>query len=154
MSISSNQILAVFPCVSRYTDDANVNMKAKLMSEANITNIIKSITDSKSYIISHSISEGKGTFEFILGGYYFEVTDVSTSGNQYAVLDVGVNDLLSGDDGKGYFKGLSIETTQPSGKPFLQLVSNNNVCTPSYIKFTEDSLRINSIDCGEVSVLK
>ena len=49
----------VFPCVSRSTGDDQKDLTAKLMSEKNITNIIKSITYiSKKYDLNEVIFAG------------------------------------------------------------------------------------------------
>ena len=70
----------VFPCVSR---DNDYDLKAKIMSEENITNLIKSITDNTSYVINDDLNN----LEFIIDGYYFKLTDYSLTGTQYAYIE-------------------------------------------------------------------
>jgi hypothetical protein len=154
--ISSNKV-TVFPCVGRsISNDTNdINLSAKLMSEKNITNIIKSITDRKSYIISYN--ETDKLMKFILDGYYFEVFfsgDYALSGTLYAFLsynNVGeYTQVIYGDEGD-FFKGLIISTKPNEGGEYLVLCENGNIPDSSYNKFNPRSLAdMSNIDCGVI----
>lgn len=143
----------VFPCVSRSTGDDQKDLTAKLMSEKNITNIIKSITDNKSYVISWD----NGILKCIINGYYFEVNETKEK-TKYAQVVMKSNagfagDIIEGDDVSG-FGGLEITTSRPSGE-YLLICENGIVPATSRIKFSPDSvnidaLTVSSIDCGEL----
>jgi hypothetical protein len=148
----------VFPCVSRYTGNEQDNLNAKLMSEKNITNIIKSITDKKSYVISwDDIGPLAGVLVCVIDGYYFEVTlPKPTSGELYAKhvrKNDPENDLIDGDDADYLFNGLELlykdasEATDVEG--YLPLWVEGGVPSTSYHKFSLDSIFGVSIDCGE-----
>jgi hypothetical protein len=147
---SSN--LTVFPCVSRDTGTSNIDLNAKLMSEENITNIIKSITDRDSFVINY---EKSGEWiEFILNGYYFKLDKFTFSGNIYASLITQPTSgytLLKGDElvsSTKEFKGLVLSDTD-SENAFALCISGN-VPNDSLIKFNQPSLYLTSIDCGEL----
>lgn len=149
MSISSENIF-VFPCVSR---SKNYDLKAKLMSEENITNIIKSITDKKSYIINDDLSN----LEFVIDGYYFKLTGVELKENRYAYISTKKNGvtpneftLLIGDNNSNSFEGLIIDSAIPDGKDYLTLCEGGKIPADSKIKFSRESLNMSSIDCGEL----
>lgn len=152
MSISSENIF-VFPCVSRSKD---YELKAKLMSEENITNIIKSITDSPSYIIDYD--KNTKILEFVIDGYYFKLTEFTPSGTQYAVLKYKADTpkeikIIDGDNTNNQFNGLTIETSQPKSGTYLLISENNEIPDRSKIKFSRESLNMSSIDCGELNNL-
>lgn len=138
--------LNVFPCVSRtYTDTGtgeNKILRAKLLSEKNITNIIKSLADNPSFIISY---EG-GTIKFILEGYYFEIEEFSLVGNKYVCLNMN-GELLHGDTSEDEFGGLEIYDIIPPNKVYLTLCENGKIPSLSYQKFTGVAFG-KTIDCG------
>ncbi len=149
----------VFPCVSRTDDDTtngNISreLRAKLMSEENITNILKSITDKKSYIIEYD--SNTKLLKFVLDGYYFEISDYSPSGNQYARIDYksvsSTNEfqLIKGDVSNN-FDGLIISQEQPVSD-YLTLCMGGEIPQSSYSKFKLSSVdgKLNAIDCGEL----
>ena len=147
MSISSENIF-VFPCVSR---SKNYDLKAKLMSEENITNIIKSITDKKSYVINDDLSN----LEFVIDGYYFKLINKTLTGNQYAYISTNKDDdpsstftILKGDDNG--FQGLTISEQKPDDKDYLTLCEGGKIPVDSKIKFSRESLNMSNIDCGEL----
>lgn len=154
MSVESKKI-KIFPCVSRsYTGDENnpeVDIKAKLMSEENITNIIKSITDRKSYVIRYDDVAKK--IIFVLNGYYVEL-ETTLGGSQYAVLNyqpsTNGHTLIEGDLGQGSnssFHGISIVTQKPTSGEYLWISNYGVVPEESYIKFDTKSV---SFDFGEL----
>ena len=146
--------IIIFPCVSRTykgtTTNPEVNTKAKLMSEENITNIIKSITDRKSYLISRSGNK----FIFVLDGYYIELNielNEALTGTQYVKLSYnksGNHLILHGDDPEGVFLGLEISTTKPTSGEYLCLLYNGETPTESYYKFDTKSMKF---DFGELN---
>ena len=144
--LATSNVTHIFPCVSRPD-----NIKSKLMSEKNITNIIKSIADAPSYIIDYDPLTG--TLKFILEGYYFEIKNFAVSGNKYAsiVYKSGTNqELIDADDAESKFKGLAIYDTVPTSGSYLALCVNNSIPSSSYVKFNNGSLGITHIDCGEL----
>lgn len=148
--------LTVFPCVSRDLSDGNKVLAAKLMSENNITNLIKTLADKPSFVISEKI---ENPMKFVIDGYYFEYTNFPTSSTIYGYIkritstgSSGLNDRIEGDDsGSGVFKGLVLTSTPPSGVPnYLTLCVNGQIPEESRAKFRGSSLKIDSIDCGEL----
>lgn len=143
----------VFPCVSRDTGEEQKNLDAKLMSEKNITNIIKSITDNKSYVISWD----DGLLKCVIDGYYFEVMGAPT-GNQYAFIGMN-NGVIKGDNGvdedSKYFEGLTIADTKPESEEYLILCENGVVPDSSKLKFDISSIFqtgfFDIVDCGELN---
>ena len=135
--------VTIFPCVSRTDNTDEKATKAKLMSEENITNIIKSITDKKSYVLDYS----EGKFKFILDGYYIEL-ETSKEGTKYVSVNkdtLGTYEVIQGDDGD-VFSGLSI-TDEPTEGPCLCLCVNGEIPQQSYQKFELKSL---NFDFGEL----
>lgn len=159
MSILSKDII-IFPCVSRlYTAD-ETNIKAKLMSEENLTNILKSVTDKKSYIISY---ESK-SIKFVLNGYYVELGNISLSEYTdpiYAVLNyqgsTGEHKIIVGDTGsddKATFGGITLVTSTPdANSEYLCLWNGNSVPKESLCKFSANSLSLEgtTMDFGELN---
>lgn len=151
MAVSSDKI-TVFPCIKR---DPAYNTTSKLMSEQNITNIIKSIVGDRAYVISE-ISNG---VEFIIQGYYFNYTFSAndTENNVYAsIVKDGDPSLLKGDDQNGYFNGLNISYELPTGqegKDYLTLYEKAIKGAPprSKIIFNPEVINIPTIlDIGEL----
>lgn len=69
---NSNDI-KVFPCQNRGTQDSSIiNPAARMLSEYNLTHIAD--TNFESYAITKTDLVSPGTFSFVLGGYYFEVS--------------------------------------------------------------------------------
>ena len=148
MSFIKSSNISVFPCVSR---NSNYDLDSKLMSEKNITNILKSVTDRESYIISW---EGT-TLKCVIKGYYFEITDIQQSGNKYAHLKMNTTqnilngtDEVSGDNSE--FKGVDINTTPADAD--LTLCVGGNIPDSSRSKFNTKSLNVDltTINCGEL----
>ena len=142
--------VTIFPCVSRVIkDDTLTPLKAKLMSEENITNIIKSITDNQSYVISYD----NGVFKLILDGYYIELS-AECSGTKYLQLaykeESGDHILIQGDDGVagGDFDGLFISDTKPDSGTYLCLCEGGKIPSDSYHKFNYNSMKL---DFGELN---
>lgn len=146
LSISSNNV-KIFPCVSRDIDNDTdeIAIKSKLMSEENITNLIKTITDKKSYVIEKDDT----TIKFVLDGYYIELSNV-TSLDIYVKLDyqihTGKHTIIRGDEkDKGNFAGLIAKDTEDSG--YFCILKDGEVPLESYQKFDKKSM---SFDFGEL----
>ena len=149
MAVDSKNII-IFPCVSRdiKDDKHEIAVKAKLMSEENITNIVKSITDKNSYLLSYD----NGVFKFILDGYYVELTE-TLSGTKYVQLQktISGNHTVLKGDAEQEFTGLSIIGDKPetvSGE-CLCLCVDGKIPKESYLKFDENSITI-GYDFGEL----
>ena len=149
MAVDSKNII-IFPCVSRdiKDDEHEIAVKAKLMSEENITNIVKSITDKNSYLLSYD----NGVFKFILDGYYVELTE-TLSGTKYVQLQktISGNHTVLEGDAEQVFTGISIiEDKQElvSGE-YLCLCADGKIPENSYLKFNENSITI-GYDFGEL----
>lgn len=176
--LNSNKVF-VFPCVSRTIDGGNKSLSAKLMSEKNITNIIKSVTDTSSYIISWGVNnDGNGLLTCVIDGYYFELSDITPSvssgtNNRYKYLKLvrytalGENDeqyMFSRIDGTDTqitgttnyeFSGIEVnecvnESDIQTDSPVLILSVDGKICKESYIKYDTKSLNLTVIDCGDL----
>ena len=153
--MNSNKVF-VFPCVGRQIKDAggnalsNEDLKGKLMSEENVTNIIKSITDENSYVINDDLDN----LEFIIDGYYFKLSEYSLTGNKYAYITTtnsSVGKLIVGDNSStNVFGGLTITDTIPDVENYLTLCEDGKIPQISRIKFSCESLNMSNIDCGEL----
>lgn len=149
MSVESSKI-KIFPCVSRTYDTDEADIKAKLMSEENITNIIKSITDKKSYIISYD--DVNKIFKFVLNGYYIELK-AEKRGNLYVYMEDMVksgNHTLIYGDSDNYFKGISTSEIEPDKSVKLCLCLNGEIPNESYLKFNSSSFTVDT-DFGELN---
>lgn len=142
MSKIQSDNIFVFPCASR---ESEFGLASKLLSEKNITNILKSITDKPSYIISWKDS----ILKCVVKGYYFEILNEELSGNKYAHL-IWRGDTLDGADTGNYFAGLDINETEDGAD--LTLCKGDNVPDASWVKFTTKSLGVDltKVDCGEL----
>jgi hypothetical protein len=146
----NSSLVSVFPCVSRTDDYA---LDSKLLSEKNLSNIIKCVTDKKSFVINDDLDN----LEFVIDGYYFKLNGHTLSGTTYAYLSYQDANptLLEGDD-KDIFTGLNL-TNNSSGDSgeYLQLceyieeTNRYRVPPESKIKFV-----LTALDCGEVKIIK
>jgi hypothetical protein len=150
--------ISIFPCVSRFlTNDNNeVAKRSKLMSEENITGIIKSITDKDSYVISY---DGQ-VIKFVLGGYYIEVAQ-KLSDTVYAHLvfqksRTNQHKLIAGDNNNNFYGVVfSNSDTAPTitdsyeyGDVSLKLYDGEQVPQTSFYKFNPKSI---NVDFGELN---
>lgn len=148
MSKLASGKVSVFPCISRTGDYA---LDSKLLSEKNLSNIIKCVTDKKSFIVNEDLSN----LEFVIDGYYFKLNDYEISDTTYAYLSYKDTDqpLLEGD-GTTEFGGLNLtnKLSDVSGE-YLQLceyseeTNGYRVPPKSKIKFV-----LTALDCGEVKI--
>ena len=149
----------VFPCVSRSfpgddKEGAHKALNAKLMSEKNISNIIRCVTTKKSFVINHTSNE----IEFVLSGYYFKISnfDTYTETSPIYVQLVYKDDtdmtLIEGDDTNGVnFGGVSLTYVEPTSGEYLCIWDGEEAPPESFAKFTDDSFLITSLDCGELN---
>lgn len=125
--IASSNVF-VFPSARRAQQEGGTYDSARLIGEKSVVDIYKHIVSTDSYIISESYAD---TMEFILGGYYFKVSGLTTflSGNDFSsateiwasiVLDEDTDfpeitgeDPESGTD-SGKYTGLNITASAPS----------------------------------------
>lgn len=141
--MKSNKVF-VFPCVNR---SEKYDLKSKLLSEENITNIVKSLVDNKSFVINNDINN----LEFVIDGYYFKLSE-KPGDTVYATIHKEEDNFLSGDtddDENSYFEGLVISNEPSDG--CLPLLIDGSVPDTSKIKFNSSSLNIMDIDCGELN---
>ena len=137
----------VFPCATRESDNG---LDSKLLSEQNITNIIKSVTDNHSYIISWD----NDTLKCVIKGYYFEISGQRIGGDLYAHLQMN-GDVLNGadevDGNQKYFAGLDINNSASNAD--LVLCVSGNIPIDSWAKFNPKSLNadLTRVDCGELN---
>ena len=140
MSNLASSNVFVFPCISRTGDYA---VDSKLLSEKNLSNIIKCVTDKKSFVINNDLSN----LEFVLDGYYFKLNSYTLTGTVYAYLTYKESDetLLKGD-GVNNFMGLNLtgNRSEVVGE-YLLLCKDETIPPESQVKFV-----MTSIDCGEV----
>lgn len=155
MSIESGKI-KIFPCVSRTYSEDEIDIKAKLMSEENITNILKSITDNKSYVISYESGNESGKLKFVLNGYYIELTyEFNDSDTYYAILnyppDYNSHKIILGDNGND-FAGISLVNSKPDSGEYLCVWRDGSVPAESYCKFKANSMSFDdaTMDFGEL----
>ena len=145
MSKISSSNIFVFPCVSR---GEQYDLASKLMSEKNITNIIKSITDEESYIISWV----NGVLKCVIKGYYFEISGISPADNMYAhlLMNTANDEILNGSDVSDEFSGVEIDGNSDGAD--LTLCENGEIPSDRQVKFHTKSLGVDltKVDCGEL----
>lgn len=141
MALQDSNKVFVFPCVSR---GADYESAAKIMSEKNITNIIKSITDKESYIISWD----DDVLKCVIKGYYFEI-GIARSNSMYAHLIMN-GTILNGADDSDKFTGVNIDDNPNNSD--LTLCVGGKVPAESLSKFHPKSLSVDitTLDCGEL----
>lgn len=147
-NLTPDKVTKVFPCVSREND-----LHSKLISEENITSLVRMVTDNNSFVINDSLSD----FEFVIDGYYFKVNIAKFFSDnpgpifaQISYKSASPYRIIEGDT-DGAFGGIIFSTTEPSeGSPYLQLWDGEKVPPNSKVKFTLQSTNI-SFDFGELS---
>jgi hypothetical protein len=163
MSNFLSEKIHVFPCGGRTISTANKSIanKSKLLSEENIINIIKSITDNPSYVIGMDES----IIKFVIDGYYFELSLDKNNSLKPLYVKLVMNGMstgdifrtIQGDDGSSdtsQFLGLDYVTTPPptSSGYFQILDSEGNIPESSKLKFNHTSLNLTKLDAGEVTL--
>lgn len=172
MAYAKSELIKVFPTSNRGTVvDKNrvqkyVDPEARLNTESNLTGILKHITDEDSFILN-ATKEGETitSIEFIINGYYFNLTDTSILGNTnlWATIKVSEPDTttsgykfneLNGTDENNEYKGVTFYTSKPASSNntyTLQLLSNSEIPFDKYIKFrTNNNFRSVYIDDGDL----
>lgn len=176
MAYAKSELIKVFPTSNRGTvvkDGVQkyVDPEARLNTEGNLTGILKHITDEDSFILNTTKKSGKITsIEFIINGYYFNLTDTSIlegKTNLWASITVSesgttasgytfnqLNGTDNDDANKGKYTGISFDTSEPASSNntyTLQLLSNSEVPFDKYIKFkTNYNFRSVYIDDGDL----
>lgn len=178
MNIKSDKVY-VFPSVRR----AAKYPKSRLTSEQSYTGFVSKIVDNPSYVCSYDSTTGYITdtvpLRFVVGGYYFEISQPLTtlelsskSDTQYAhivILSTGSDDNsykeIFGQDDNGKYTGLVIDenptinvsdVVQNAAGQVLNLKllekSNTSWIIPreSLFKFNSSSFEISIIDGGEI----
>ena len=108
--------IKVFPSVDR---NATFDGDAELMSEGNISNIVRSLCrERKSYVLS---KEWKAPFEFVIYGFYFKITDVNS-------------DSLTN---RPLYAHIKIDETTNGNYQFLTLINPANSETKHTLKLDE-----------------
>lgn len=124
--------------VEAFPISSSEDINDKLLTEKNITNIIKHICGRNSFIIGQT-TEGSITYiEFILDGYYFKIEKPNDQ-TLYAYITYK----------EDTFETLNITTSIPTGS-YLQLLSGGNIIEDNKIRFGADIIdlpTITSIQC-------
>lgn len=155
-SLDSNKI-AVFP-YGTSDRSKHQGFSSNILNEHNITNLVKSLTDKDSYVISYYTNNNQVFMEFILGGYFFraDITGYHTT-SLFAGINVGSDLYLSGTDNDNTkkFDAIKFDTQDLELTYTLQLLdSNGNVPKESLIKFHPDSMaQYDVIYCGSSTEL-
>lgn len=154
--------IKVFP----FGSNRVTNPVDRVLNEQNLTQIIKSVTDYDSYVISY---EGN-LIKFVINGYYVEadLTDlkdkplyasITMEGEDYNYLNGGDN-LTTVKEGsleaESEFTGVNFANSleHVGGTHQLQLLDNNgNVPVTSLYKISGESIHIDRIYCGTSTIL-
>lgn len=172
MAYAKSELIKVFPTSNRGTVvkegvQKYVDPEARLNTEGNLTGILKHITDEDSFILNATKESGKITsIEFIINGYYFNLTDTSIlegKTNLWASITISESgttasgyafNQLNGTDENNEYKGVTFYTSEPASSSntcTLQLLSNSEVPFDKYIKFkTNNDFRSVYIDDGNL----
>lgn len=150
--LESNQI-KIFPFSTKRSSDP----EGRWLSEKNLTNIIKELTDYHSYVISYDNTTR--LIRFVINGYLVEAilpTSLSKT-TLYAVIQIQ-NDLISGSDNTENkftcvnFSTAVVESDASKGSYALQLLDKNGkVPETSYRRFHMRSMSIGKISCGDAN---
>ena len=128
------------------------DMASRLISEENITNLIKSITDNHSYVISYGedkVLKDK-VLKCVIDGYYFELTKLpSDVWVKIKYKDFLTHKLIDGDGEGNKFMGLDVYTSvETAPEDAFCLLRNGRVYEDSFVKFTPESQGLTTIDGG------
>ncbi len=148
----SNQVV-VFPAALRtYVLPTDVKTGAKFTTENNISGIVRSVTDSESYLINpRAVSNNYDFLEFVIHGYYFKVdaSDLTLTGDLFAGIRldasgrlINFNDDSPVLDSNNNFTGLEFLSTNnfPEDAYYLQLFKNSQPCLDKLVKIDATSL--------------
>lgn len=179
MAYAKSGKIKVFPTSNRGTIKNTetgvqeyVDPEARLNTEGNLTGILKHITDEDSFILNAKKEGGKITsIEFIINGYYFNLTDtdvlsntdlwasitVSESGTTtsgYAFNQLNGTDKYNETSKESRYEGVTFYTSEPASSDStytLQLLLNSEIPFDNYIKFkTNNNFRSVCIDDGDL----
>ena len=154
MSYHSSDQSFVFPSAYR-----TYNVRGRYTSEKNFTNMIKSLADKESFVVSFKVNgankfddigDVQGNLMVIVQGYLFELTlfklpatcwvGIKVDSNGYLLSTSGTDTNLDNDLFE--FTGLEISTSAPSSTSelyWLQVTSGGKLVNTGYIeKLTDD----------------
>jgi len=143
--------IQVFPAVNRVAYGQYAS--ARMLSENNMAQIIRSITDTSSFVISNGQISNTGTIDFCIYGYIVSVTlqslNPATSDTAiYAQLeyDTSKKQILGYDDGTNY-TGIKFSNTKPTSDKYLKIAERSG--TAWYVPY-ESKCRFNSSSLTEI----
>lgn len=168
----SSDSIKIFPAANR---SFKYDTQSRLMSEVNITNMVKILSPAHNYVVSKTL-DLDGTIKFVLNGYYIEasVSDLLDDKNgltlpiyaNICVKDFDKNDISvlqgndSGDSDSKYF-GVTFTSTEAlvvddqnikvySLKLLDEFGINKDPIIPesSLYKYDAFDFSLNVIDCG------
>lgn len=158
--------IKIFPAANR---DLQYDSQSRLMSEENVTGIIKSIASKDSYVVSELVNDTP--FKFVINGYLVELENVdyarqvasnpdnSIADDLYAYINIitdnGYPHLSGSDTGASdvedsIYTGVSFSKKEQEDVPCLQLIGDGKVPIESLQKFDEYTLGLYEIDCGYI----
>ncbi|MBQ3422378.1 MAG: hypothetical protein IJH34_12090, partial [Romboutsia sp.] len=153
MAKAKSSQVVVFPAALRtYVASSDIKTGAKFTTENNISGIVRSVTDSESYLISpRAVSNSYDFLEFVIHGYYFKVdaSDLILTGNLFAGIRLDASGRLINYDNDSpvlddstNFTGLEFSQTDnfPGDAYYLQLFKNGQPCIDSLVKIDATSL--------------
>lgn len=148
--------------------DTSIRRDGRVLSEENIALLISRLTDCRDFVISDTLKPDATTYslEFILGGRYFKLTEMSNDLNIFAdssdslwvTLVLSNNSspsgysTVEGVSNDGLFKGLkfcrSDSTPTEAGEWFKLLNADNTIPITSQYRF--EARAIKSINGGTI----
>ena len=153
MAKAKSSQVVVFPAALRtYVASSDIKTGAKFTTENNISGIVRSVTDSESYLISpRAVSNSYDFLEFVIHGYYFKVdaSDLILTGNLFAGIRLDASGRLINYDNDSpvlddstNFTGLEFSQTDnfPGDAYYSQLLKNGQPCIDSLVTIDATSL--------------
>ena len=149
MSYLDSDKIKIFP----FSTTRSTDPEGRWLSEKNLTNIIKELTDYHSYVISY---DDQGSIRFVINGYLVEAMLPSAlRRNVYAVIQITDNVLSGGDNTTNQFTCVNfsktvVETNINDGIYALHLLDEEgHVPETSYRRFHMRAMNISKISCGD-----
>ena len=93
MAFFTTKDSSVFPSTYRIVDNGG-----KYTSERNLTNILKAISSSDSFVVGYENVDGVNILKFVINGYYFEIKNITLQSNLYVGITVKNDYLVSSID--------------------------------------------------------
>lgn len=167
--------ITVFPTTKRQKG----NRSSKLLTESNLVNIINSLLDVESFVITDNITSNDSSIEFNILGYYFKISKISDilaevnptnlthsiyaniyfmrSGDYKELYGTDVQDPV--DSTQYYYDGIYFTENEPdmSASGSLKILSrqlqgslNNSWYIPYESKIRYMQRSFGNIDCGRI----